>query len=168
MDGKISNHSTGNELFANILPDQLQPLFGGQFPRQSNLDLTSKLGVLSALYSLHLVPEGATIQKPLRRSGRQHDFAVSNRLAGVIVSNDITLILQALTSSIGGSSDNALSLCPANDLRFQVPNGHERYPRKARKVVKQPIYAPFTPFMLVFYSAKMCKSSESLVRELRG
>ena len=66
MDGEIHRRPVLVRQTLRKLAGQFQPLRGGQFMRQGDLEFPRDAGVLPILRSLGRVPQGRTIQSPFR------------------------------------------------------------------------------------------------------
>ncbi len=85
MDGNIGDHAMGHERSTDKAAHQLQLRRPAQLVGQGQLHLTAKLRITAFLDALDRVPQGLTVQHPVRRVGRRHDFLMQDAAAPLIV-----------------------------------------------------------------------------------
>ena len=76
MDSEVHAHPTAHELLLAVLPDHLNPLLPGDFPRKSKANFPGKLGIPLCFNRLGRVPQFFSVGISWRRVDRQHHLGM--------------------------------------------------------------------------------------------
>jgi len=134
MNVEIGDHALIDKFPRQEIAGQFDALALRHFTRKGELHLAAKLGVLTFLERLDIVPELFTVAPFLRRVLRQHDLGMDDAaLSGKVLIAAQPVVAQPRGRTVGGGCNRAAARRASDDLNGEMVDRHGDRPDTALK-----------------------------------